>query len=210
MKLILLVVCSLSVFAAHGQGRRAAQANALEAQLEAAEAEGAAAARRPGDEDLTCEQLQAEITAAAQSPEFQAALQPFAAQAQVDHAQIDEAQQAIEEQTQGRRRGGGGGGGGLFRSLAQGVATAALPNSVAGSAAPAEAVVQGARMQAQAEKNQEQIFASAGQLVGMMGMAQRGQRVMELAEAKKCEWLNGDPLSTPAAQPEPAAGRAPR
>lgn len=62
-------------------------------------------------------------------------------------------------------------------------------------------------MQAQAAENQQRIFDSAAGLVGMMGMAQRGQRVMELAEAKKCEWLNGDALSTPEPTPDPPAER---
>jgi hypothetical protein len=206
MKLVLFVACTLSVFAAHAQGGRGAgQAAALEAQLEAAQAQEAAAAIRPGDEDLTCEQLQNEIIAAAQSPDLQAALKPFAEQAQSDQAQIADAQQQIEEQTQGRKRGGG-----LFRSLAQGAATAALPNSVGASAQQAAAMAQGARMQAQAAENQQRIFDSAEGLVGMMGTAQRGERVMALAEAKKCEWLNGDPLSTPQAAPEPQAERGRR
>lgn len=200
MKLIVLVVCTLSVFAAHAQGRRgAAQAASLEAQLEAAEAQGAAAAVRPGDEDLTCEQLQAEITAAAQSPEFLAALQPLAAQS--DPAQIEEAQQELTQQTQGPPRGG------LVRSLAAGAVTAVLPNSVGAAAQQATAVVQGARMQVQAAQNQQQIFDSASQLVGLMGMAERSQRVIELAEAKKCDWLKGDPLSAPEPTPEPQAER---
>ena len=208
MKFILLVVCTLSVFTVHAQGRRAAEAAALEAQLRTAEVEGAAAAVRPGDEDLTCQQLQDEIVAAAQSPELQAALQPFAQQAQSDQAQVEAAQQQLEEQTQGRRRGGGGGGG-LFRSLAQGAATAALPNSVGASAQMAAAAAQAAQMQQQAAQNQERIFDAASGAVGMMGTAMRGQRVMELAEAKKCEWLNGD-LSAPAAAPEPPAERGQR
>jgi hypothetical protein len=209
MKLILVVVCLLPVFAVPAQGRRAAEAAALEAQLRTAEVEGAAAAVRPGDEDLTCQQLQDEIVAAAQSPELQAALQPFAEQAQSDQAQVEEAQQQIEEQTQGRRRGGGGGGG-LFRSLAQGAATAALPNSVGASAQMAAAAAQAAQMQRQAAQNQDQIFGAAQGAVGMMGTAMRGQRVMELAEAKKCEWLNGDSFGTPAAAPEPPAEGARR
>jgi hypothetical protein len=161
MKLILLMVCTLPALAVHAQGRRgAAEAAALEAQLQAAEVDGAAAAIRPGDEDLTCEQLLTEVTAAAQSPELQAGLKPFAEQAQTDQAQIEEAQQQIEEQTQGRRRGGGGGGG-LFRSLAQGAATAVLPNSVGATATQAAAMAQAAQMQRQAAQNQEQIFAAA-------------------------------------------------
>jgi hypothetical protein len=209
MKLVLLVVCTLPVVAAHAQGGRgAAQAAALEAQLQGADAQGAANANRPGDEDLTCQQLQDEIVAAAQSPEFQGALQPFAEQAQADQAQVEEAQQQIEEQTQGRRRGGAGGG--LFRSLAQGAAAAALPNSVGASATQAAGMAQAAQMQRQAAQNQERIFAAAEGAVGLMGTAQRGQRVMELAEAKKCEWLNGDPLSTPAAAPEPQPERGRR
>jgi hypothetical protein len=202
MKLILLVVCTLPAFAVHAQGRRgAAEAAALEAQLQTAEVQGAAAAVRPGDEDLTCEQLQAEITAAAQSPELQAGLQPFAEQAQADQAQIEEAQREMTQQPGAPRRGG------FFRSLAQGAATAVLPNSVGASAQQAAAMAQAAQMQGQAAENQQRIFDSASGLVGMMGTAQRGQRVLELAEAKKCDWLSGDPLSTPEATAEPSAER---
>jgi hypothetical protein len=66
-------------------------------------------------------------------------------------------------------------------------------------------MAQAAQMQQQAAQNQKQIFAAAEGAVGLMGSAQRGQRVMELAEANKCEWLNGDPLSAPQATPEPPA-----
>jgi hypothetical protein len=205
MKLILLVVCTLPALAVHAQGRRgAAEAAALEAQLQAAEVEGAAAAIRPGDEDLTCEQLLTEVTAAAQSPELQAGLKPFAEQAQSDQAQIEEAQRELTQQTEAPRRGG------LFRSLAQGAATAVLPNSVGASAQQAAAMAQAAQMQRQAAQNQERIFGAAAGAVGMMGTAQRGQRVLELAEAKKCEWLNGDPLSSPEATLEPEAERGRR
>ena len=68
-------------------------------------------------------------------------------------------------------------------------------------------MAQAARMQGQAAENQQRIFESASGLVGMMGTAQRGQRVLELAEAKKCDWLSGDPLSTPDATAEPSAER---
>jgi hypothetical protein len=205
MKLIFVVACVLPVFAVHAQGRRAAEAAALEAQLQAAQAEGTANAARPGDENLTCDELQTELAAVAQSPEFQAGLAPFAAQAQEQQAQVAEAQQQVEQQTPRR-------GGGLFRSLAQGAASAALPNNVGASAQMAAAAAQAAQMQKQAAQNQDQIFSAASGAVGMMGPAMRGQRLIELAEAKKCEWLSGDSLSAPAAAPEPElpAGRGQR
>jgi hypothetical protein len=190
MKPILVLACLLPVFAVHSQGRRAAEAQALEAQLEAAQAEGTANAVRPGDESLTCDQLQAEIATVAQSSEIQAGLAPFAEQAQADQAQVAEAQQQVEQQTPTPQRGGG-----LFRSLAQGAASAALPNSVAASAQTAAAAAQAAQMRGQAEQRQQQIFGQGQQMAAMMGPAMRGQRLIELAEAKKCAWLNGDSLS---------------
>jgi hypothetical protein len=65
-------------------------------------------------------------------------------------------------------------------------------------------------MRGQAEHRQQQIFGQGQQMAAMMGPAMRGQRLIELAEAKKCAWLNGDSLSAPAATPEPPAGRGRR
>lgn len=191
MRMILLAVCVFPALAAHAQGlSTAAQAGGLQAQLEAAQAQGTAAAARPGDEKLTCDEMQTEIVAVAQSPEFQAGLALFGNPAQRDPGQIDDAQQHLDPQTfaSGTRN---------FWSLAQGLAMAALPNSVGAAAQQAVGMVQGAQLQAQAGQFQQQMISQAPQLAAMMGPAMRGQRVMELAEARKCEWLKGDPLSTP-------------
>lgn len=199
MKLFLLVICTLSAFGAHAQTPTAAQAAALEAQLEASQAQETAAAVRPVADNLTCEELQTEMVTIAQSPDMQAGLQAFAGQAQKSQEQVAEAQPQVAEPTEE------GQGGGSLLSLAHGAATAALPNSVGALATQAEGTVQGARLQAQAAQTQQEIFDIAGQLAGMMGPAMRSQRIMDLAAAKKCEWLNGDPLSAPEAASEPPA-----
>lgn len=152
-----------------------------------AQAQGAASAVRAGDEDMSCEALQAEIVAIAQSPAMQNFAQGFGAQAQADLAKIEQAQAAAaEEQARAPRRG-------VFRSMVQGAATAFTPGlgQAAASAQQAAAIAQNAQLEAETNRNVEAILGQAGNVAAMAGPAMRGQRVFELAQARNCAWLQG-------------------
>ena len=114
MRTVLVVFGALAAVSASAQRspdlsrqQRAAQ------ETTDAQAAGAAAAVRPGDEDLSCEALQTEMVAIAQSPAMQNFAQGFGAQAQADLDKLNEAQAAAEEQTKSARKG-------IFRGIVRG------------------------------------------------------------------------------------------
>jgi len=88
--LLALLLFSASATLAQNDADLAAQQRAMAEQLAAAQASAA----RPGDEALSCEALQAEMVAIAQSPEMQAFAQTAGAQAQGQLEQINAAQAA--------------------------------------------------------------------------------------------------------------------
>ena len=167
----------------------AASAQNVDRRLEAAgqslaeaQTQGEASAARPGDEDLSCEALQAEMVAIAQSPEMQG-LGGFAQQAQTDFAAVQEAQAATEEAGRSRPR--------LFRQMVQGAATGVVPGLGRGAAAAqqAAAAAQAAQAAAQTSANLERVAALGEQAALLAGPAMRGQRVIELAHARNCAWI---------------------
>jgi hypothetical protein len=185
MRTILMLA---SIFAASAAIAQSAANRAREEQtvkqIEEAQALAEANAVRPGDENLSCEALQAEMMALAQSPEMQAFAQGFGAQAQADLAGLQQAQTAAEEQTRNARRG-------IFRSMAQGVASAVTPGAdqAAARAQQAASKAQSAQIEAQTNQNLERILGQSDNIAAMAGPAMRGRRVFELAEARDCAWL---------------------
>ena len=184
MRIVLLVPFVSAAFAASAQDDNlAAQQQALADQITAAQAAAEANASRPGDENLSCEALQAEMVAIAQSPEMQAFTQTAGAQAQANMAQISAAQ-AAQQAAAGSRPG-------LARQIAQGVVSGVVPGvgQAQAQAQQAAAMAQNAQLQEQTRQNQQAILGLGGQLSSLAGPAMRGQRVFELAQTRDCAWL---------------------
>jgi hypothetical protein len=184
MRTLLFVPFVLTAFTVAAQNDDlAAQQQALADQLTAAQAAAEANASRPGDESLSCEALQSEIVAIAQSPEIQGFVQTAGAQAQAQLAQINEAQAAQQAATSSRPR--------LFRQMVQGAASAVVPGvgQASAQAQQAQAIAQNAQVAEQTRQNQQAILALGGQTAAIAGPAMRGQRVMDLAQARDCAWL---------------------
>lgn len=74
-----------------GMGPNPAEAAQLSANLQQAQALGAAQANRPGDEAMTCSAIQAELMAQMQDPKFSAALGNMTAGAKDQKARQDAA-----------------------------------------------------------------------------------------------------------------------
>ena len=184
MRTVLLVPLLWVAVAASAQNDDLAkQQEALAEQLEAAQAAGEANASRPGDEALSCEALQAELVAIAQSTEMQSFAQTAGVQAQADLAKINEAQAAQQAAAGSRPR--------LFRGMVQGAASAVVPGlgQAQAGAQQAAAIAQSAQAQEEVRQNQQSMLALGGQAAAMAGPMMRGQRVMELAQARDCAWL---------------------
>jgi hypothetical protein len=178
--LVLALAFSASIASAQ-QGRDVSAQQDAEQQLLAAQAEAAANAVRPGDEDLSCEALQTEMMAIAQS--MQSSMQGFSQQAAADLAQVQQAQQTAEQQAaQARPRAG---------QMIRGMATGVVPgmDRAAAAAQQAESIAQAQQAQAQTNANLERMNALSGNAAAMAGPTARGERVLELAETRNCAWL---------------------
>ena len=137
----------------------------LQSSLAAAEA----AAKRPGDESLSCDALQSELVASARDPAVQSfvAKSGAAAQQQVDAMNSAAAGMAAQSAIT------------IMSSVVPGGAWAGYAANVAQAQAG----------QAQAARNMQQQMQQAQEMMTIMPQLMRGQRMMELAQQKECKWL---------------------
>ena len=159
----------------------------LQARMDAAMAAAQAQASRPGDEALTCDQLQAEIFANAQNPEYQAQM---AAMGQSAQDMSDQAQRARENAR-----------GQIAGSMAMGFIGSFIPG--AGYAQMLAQRAQAAEMQEQAQANQAQIAGMMANVEASMPYVMRGQRLYELARTQQCAFVQGPPVGPPQEQQAP-------
>jgi hypothetical protein len=182
--MIRALLISVSLLAAAGPALAQPSADQMEAEtqsIEASMAAAQAAAARPGDEQLTCEALQAEMNVTMNDPAMQAQLAQMGAQAQ---GQMDQAN-AARGQMMGM----------MGMSLFTGLASSFIPG--AGYAQSLAMRAQSQAMQSQADANVASRLEMARNVEGMMPQIMRGQRIYELAQARQCPFLN-DPNAPPA------------
>jgi len=140
---------------------------AMAKAMEKAQAE----ASQPGDERLTCDQLQQQLVAVAQDPAFLAYVQAAGVAAEKEMAQLQVPQSEIAAKS-------------AATMVASMVPGAAMSHMMANAAENQAKVVQGvARVQAR--------MAEGQQMMAFMPKLLRGQRLMELATVRKCEWATG-------------------
>jgi hypothetical protein len=135
--------------------------------MEAAQAE----ASKPGDEKLSCDRLEEQMVAVGQDPALQEHVQAAGLSAQKDQAAMQGAKGQIAMQT-------------IQTVLAATVPGAAMGSTMASAAqAPAQQAQTAARLQSR--------MVQAQQMMAIMPKLLRGQRLIELAMVKKCEWAGG-------------------
>jgi hypothetical protein len=145
----------------------------------AAQASAQAAAVHPGDEALSCEALQAEMQAVMNEPAVKTAIAENGATAQ---AQMDKAKAAQA-----------GAVAGAVGTTALGVASSFVPGLSWFS--QGAMMAQQAGMAAQMKESNRTMTQMSANMTSIMPQMMRGQRIYELASAKKCAFLN---------QPKPA------
>jgi hypothetical protein len=130
-----------------------------------------AEASQPGDEQLTCPQLQEQLVVIAQDPAFVAHVKAAGIAAEQDIAQMQVSQGEIAAKS-------------AATIMASTVPGAAMGHMTASAAENQAKVAQGAaRMQSR--------MAQGMQMVALMPKLMRGQRLIELATARHCEWTTG-------------------
>lgn len=150
---------------------------AMAAQMEQSMAEAQAAAVRPDDDALTCEQLEAEMAVSMQDPNVQAAIAANGADAQ---AQVDQMNAA-----RGRARAQ------IATSMFMGIASSFIPGL--GYAQMAQQHVMAAQQQRQAQQSVAQMMEMAQRMQTIMPQMMRGQRVYELGQSKQCAFVQQQP-----------------
>ena len=155
----------------------AAEQQASANNMMAAQAAAQQAAIHPGDEAMSCDALQAEMTATMNDPAVKAATAQNGAMAQQQMDKMKAAQGSM---------------------VAGAVATSAL--GIAGSFVPGLSwfsqgamMAQQANMAAQMKESNKGMAAMTANMTAIMPQMMRGQRIYELASAKKCAFLNGAP-----------------
>ena len=141
----------------------------LEQAMTAAQAQAA----HPGDEDLTCEQLQEEITTTMTDPAVQSAVAANGADAQVQMDRMNEARGQMRAQ--------------MATSMFMGLASAFIPGM--GYAQMATQQMQAAQYQRQAQQNMAQMATMMERMTPIMPQMMRGQRIYELAQARQCAFI---------------------
>ena len=133
-----------------------------------------AAARRPGDEKLSCEELQAELGESTDDPTVKANVASAGAVAERDMAAIAEANKAYDAQ--------------LPASVAAGAAASTAPGGQ--WAALSRAAAEAEKSKAASAGRAQQYATLAQGAMEMMPQILRGERILELAAAKKCEFAS--------------------
>jgi hypothetical protein len=136
--------------------------------MEQAMAAAEAGAKRPGDEKMSCEDLQKEFLEAANNPQLRAAVARGGEQAQKDMQKMNEAAAA---------------------QIALGTAMSAAGSVPGGDwMTTGAAMAQNAKMMAQAQQHLKERRAQGEDFKASLPQMMRGQRLFELAQAKNCEW----------------------
>lgn len=153
-----------------------AQMQSQQANMLTAQAAAQTAANRPGDEAMSCDALQTELTTIMKDPAFQATVASMGASAQEQQARAKAAQ-----------------------SSAAALGATSVATGIASSMIPGMGWLGQAAMQAQMASVAAQIPAAdraRGQMIGdmttMMPTLYRGQRIHELATSKKCAFVNNE------------------
>jgi len=151
------------------------------AAAQAAQAQAEAQAVQPGDDQLTCDQLQAQMIASVNDPTVRANTNDAGAIAQHQQQQAMAAERRINAQA--------------APNLATSIIGSFIPGVGAAAAAAqnAQMAQEEADAKAHAAENQAQTNQMMGDMTNIMPQMARGQRLYQLAQAKQCAFLNGPP-----------------
>jgi hypothetical protein len=149
----------------------AAQAQDYRSMMQGME-QATAAASKSGDDKLTCEQLEEQLVAVVQDPEFLAHIESSGASAQKQ-------QDAVEKAVKGQV---------AMQSLRT-VLMSFIPGGAYGGMASAQSQAMNQGRQGMASMKDK--MAQAQKMQALMPKLMRGQRVVELAAGKQCEWAAG-------------------
>lgn len=152
-------------------------------KMQAAMVEAQTKASKKGDEKLSCEALQAELVASALDPNVQATAMKLGTWSK-------EQQDALAAKTAEAKAG-------IAMGMTVGLMSSLTSMFVPGLSAFTErAAVAGqqanmAQAQAEASRNVQQVAELGDVILTILPQLMRGERVIELAQTRKCAWMQG-------------------
>jgi hypothetical protein len=157
-------------------------------KLQKAMAEAEAKARRSGDNALTCDAIQNEIVSSMRDPAVTAAATKAGAWGADQQHKLEEASGASKAAMAGH----------MAMGLASSLGSMFLPGLglVTGRAQGAVAQAQAAQDAAAAARSNQQLDERMNDMMSILPQLMRGQRLLELAQGRKCDWL-GPPAGMP-------------
>lgn len=152
-------------------------------KLQKAMADAQAKAPRPGDNALTCDAIQNEIVTSMRDPAVTATATKMGAWASDQQRKLDEASGAAKGAMAGQ----------MAMGLASSIASMFVPGlgMFTGRAQAAAAQAQAAQASVEAARNIQQLEERMNDMIPILPQMMRGQRLVELAQAGKCDWLAG-------------------
>jgi hypothetical protein len=150
-------------------------------KMQMAMADAQAKAVHPGDDKLSCDQMLQELAVQMQ--------QPAVREAAIANGGI--AQEKLDELEKGKREAKAQIATQMATGLFMGMASSFVPGlgMITGRAQQAQAAAKAAQDQAKAEQNFQDMAKIGDNLIAILPQMMRGNRMMELAQAKKCDWM---------------------
>ena len=154
-------------------------------ELQKAMAEAQAKAARPGDNALTCDGIQNEIVSSLRDPAVTAVATKAGAWGADEQRKLEEATGASKAAMAGQ----------MAMGLASSLGSIFLPGlgMLTGRAQGAVTAAQAEQNAAAAARNVQQLEERMNEMITILPQAMRGQRLLELAQGRKCDWLAGAP-----------------
>jgi hypothetical protein len=173
---------------------RAQTSNALQAdqqmqKMQLAMADAQAKASRPGDTRMSCAEMQQELEGQMRQPAVRAAAAANGAIAKEKLDELDKAKSEASAQVATQ----------MASNLFMGFASAFMPGMgmITGRAQQAQMQAKAAQDQAKAQQNAQDIAKMADSMIAILPQMMRGNHMMELAQAKNCDWIKQPGASPP-------------
>jgi hypothetical protein len=162
-------------------GAQSVDPDAMMAHMQASQAQAAADAARPGDGDMECDALLAEMSAVMNDPAVQQQMAGMGAWAEGRQGQADQARADMRAMMMG--------------SFVTGIISSFVPGAGYAQSLAQQGMMN--RQAVQADQNQAEMMGMAQGMETIMPQLMRGQRLHELAEARQCAFLNEPPEGAP-------------
>jgi len=186
--LVSLVVAGVAI-PLRAQSSNARQADQQLQKMQLAMADAQAKASRPGDNRMSCAEMQQELEGQMRQPAVRAAAAANGAIAQEKLDELDKAKSEASAQVATQ----------MASNLFMGFASAFIPGMgmITGRGQQAQMQAKAAQDQAKAQQNTQDMMKMADNMIAILPQMMRGNHMMELAQAKNCDWMKQAGASTP-------------